>query len=243
VLAAGLWGLAAASTLIAGALIGLFGRIPRRYVALVLAFGVGALISAVAFDLAEEAFRLGGTVTVAIGLGTGALTYYAGDQLLSRRGGKRRGARVQQVSNNGLAIVLGALLDGIPESIVLGSTLLGGASISLPFFFAVAISNVPEALTAAVDLRREGHSPGWIIGLWVVVALVSGLAAGLGFGALGEMGSSSVWVPVIQAFAAGAILTMLVDTMIPEAFSDGGDLVGLATVLGFAAAFFLNRVS
>ena len=241
-LAAGLWGLAAASTLVVGALIGLFVKIPRQVVALVLAFGVGALISALAFDLTEEAFRVGGTVSVAIGLGTGALTYYVGDQLLSRRGGKRRGARVEQVSNNGLAIVLGALLDGIPESIVLGSTLLGGASISLPFFFAVAVSNVPEALTAAVDLRREGHKPGWIIRLWVVVTLVSGLAAGLGFGALGEMGQS-VWVPLIQAFAAGAILTMLVDTMIPEAFADGGDLVGMATVLGFATAFFLNRVS
>jgi ZIP family zinc transporter len=241
-LAAGLWGLAAASTLVVGALIGLFVKIPRQVVALVLAFGVGALISALAFDLTEEAFRVGGTITVAIGLGTGALTYYAGDQLLSRRGGKRRGARVEQVSNNGLAIVLGALLDGIPESIVLGSTLLGGASISLPFFFAVAVSNVPEALTAAVDLRREGHKSAWIIRLWVVVTLVSGLAAGLGFGALGEMGQS-VWVPLIQAFAAGAILTMLVDTMIPEAFADGGDLVGMATVLGFATAFFLNRVS
>jgi len=238
-LAAGLWGLAAASTLVLGALIGLYGRFPRQMVALVLAFGVGALISAVAFDLAEEAFRVGGTVTVAIGLGTGALTYYAGDQLLSRRGGKRRGARVEQVSNNGLAIVLGALLDGIPESIVLGSTLLGGASISLPFFFAVAVSNVPEALTAAVDLRREGHRPGWVIGLWVVVALISGAAAALGFGALGEMGTS-VWVPVIQAFAAGAILTMLADTMIPEAFENGGDLAGLATALGFAAAFLLS---
>jgi zinc transporter, ZIP family len=242
-LEAGLWGLAAASTLIAGALIGLFTWIPRRAVALVLAFGVGALISAVAFDLAEEAFRVSGTLTVAIGLGVGALTYYAGDQLLSRRGGKRRGARVGQVSNNGLAIVLGALLDGIPESIVLGSTLLGGAAISLPFFFAVAVSNVPEALTAAVDLRREGHRPGWIIRLWVAVAAISGAAAAIGFGALGEMGTSSVWVPLIQAFAAGAILTMLVDTMIPEAFSDGGHLVGLATVLGFATAFFLNRVS
>jgi len=241
-LAAGLWGLAAASTLIIGALAGLFVRIPRRFVALVLAFGVGALISAVAFDLAEEAFSVGGTPIVAIGLGTGALTYYAGDQLLSRRGGKRRGARVEQVSNNGLAIVLGALLDGIPESIVLGSTLLGGGAISIPLFFAVAISNVPEALTAAVDLRREGHRPGWIIGLWIVVALISGLAAAIGFGALGEMGQS-MWVPIIQAFAAGAILTMLVDTMIPEAFSDGGDLVGLATVMGFALAFFLNRVS
>jgi zinc transporter, ZIP family len=242
VLEAGLWGLAAAATLVVGALIGLFARIPGRFVALVLAFGVGALISAVAFDLTEEAFRVGGTLPVAVGLGIGALTFFGGDQILSRGGAARRGPRVTQVANNGMAIVLGALLDGIPESIVLGSTLLGGAGISIPFFFAVAISNVPEALTAAVDLRREGHKPGWIIGLWVVVAVVSGLFAALGFGALGEMGQSD-WVPLIQAFAAGAILTMLVDTMIPEAFADGGDLVGLATVLGFAAAFFLTTVS
>jgi ZIP family zinc transporter len=241
-LEAGLWGLAAASTLVAGAIIGLWVRIPRRVVALVLAFGVGALISAVAFDLTEEAFRVGGTLSVAAGLGAGALTYYAGDRWLARAGGARRGGRMKQVENSGLAIVLGALLDGIPESIVLGSTLLGGAVVSLPFLFAVAVSNVPEGLTAAVDLRREGHRPGWIIGVWVVVALVSGAAAAIGFGALGEMGSS-VWVPLIQAFAAGAILTMLVDTMIPEAFGEGGELVGLATVLGFAAAFFLTRVS
>ena len=240
-LEAGLWGLAAASTLIVGALVGLFAGIPRRFVALVLAFGVGALTSAVAFDLTEESFRVGGTLTVAIGLGVGALTFYAGDQIVSRGGGTRRGARVTQVSNNGLAIVLGALLDGIPESVVLGSTLLAGGGIGLPFFFAVAVSNVPEALTAAVDLRREGHRPGWIISLWVVVALISGAAAAIGFGALGEMGQS-VWVPLIQAFAAGAILTMLVDTMIPEAFADGGDLVGLATVLGFASAFFLTKI-
>jgi ZIP family zinc transporter len=241
-LEAGLWGLAAASPLIVGALIGLFARIPRRFVALVLAFGVGALISALAFDLTEEAFRVGGTLPVAVGLGIGALTFYGGDQILSRGGAARRGPRVTQVANNGMAIVLGALLDGIPESVVLGSTLLGGAGISIPFFFAVAISNVPEALTAAVDLRREGHKPRWIIRLWVVVAVVSALFAAVGYGALGEMGQSD-WVPLIQAFAAGAILTMLVDTMIPEAFADGGDLVGLVTVMGFAAAFFLNRVS
>jgi ZIP family zinc transporter len=137
--------------------------------------------------------------------------------------------------------VLGALLDGIPESIVLGSTLLAGAGISVPFLAAVAISNVPEALGSASDLRREGHRPGWIVGIWVAVALVSGLAAALGYGLLGEMGGSE-WVPVIQSFAAGAILTMLVDTMIPEAFEDGGNLVGLSTVLGFAAAFFLTKV-
>ena len=124
---------------------------------------------------------------------------------------------------------------------VVATTTNTGAGVSVPFLAAVAISNVPEALTAAVDLRREGHRPGWIVRLWIGVALVSGLAAALGYAALGEMGGSN-WVPLIQAFAAGAILTMLVDTMIPEAFADGGDLVGLATVLGFAAAFFLTKV-
>lgn len=238
-LEAGLWGLAAASTLVIGAWIGLSARVSRRSVGLVMAFGVGALTSALAFDLTQDAFRVGGTLAVASGLGAGALTFYLGNRLLSQR---RRGRDVGAPDGNGPAIVLGALLDGIPESVVLGSTLLAGAGVGLPFFAAVAISNVPEALTAAVDLRREGHRAGWIIRVWILVALASGVAAALGYGLLGEMGGS-FWVPLIQAFAAGAILTMLVDTMIPEAFADGGDLVGLATVLGFAAAFFLTSIS
>jgi ZIP family zinc transporter len=241
-LEAGLWGLAAASTLIIGAWIGLNAGLPRRLVALIMAFGVGALISALAFDLTEDAFNAGGAVSVGIGLGLGAATFYVGDQLLHRRGGARRGSRMRQVASNGSAILLGALLDGIPESIVLGSTLLAGTGISIPFLFAVAISNVPEGLTAAGDLRREGHRPGWIIQVWALVAVASGVAAALGYQLLGEMGGT-LWVPLIQAFAAGAILTMLVDTMIPEAFADGGDLVGLVTVLGFASAFFLTTIS
>jgi ZIP family zinc transporter len=239
---AGFWGLLAASSLVAGALIGLFGRVPRRWVALVMAFGAGALISALAFDLTEEAFARGGTGAVAAGLASGALVFYVGEQFLHRRGGARRGVHVQSPDEgNGPAIVLGALLDGIPESVVLGTTLLSPTGLGIPFFAAVLISNVPESLSAAADLRREGHQPRWIIGLWVLVALVSGAAAALGYGLLGAMGTSSI--PLIQAFAAGAILTMLADTMIPEAFSDGGDLTGLATVLGFALAFLLSTVS
>lgn len=237
-LEAGLWGLAAASTLVIGAWIGLAVRVPRRIVGLVMAFGVGALISALAFDLTDEAFRIGGTLPVAIGLGAGGLTFYLGNLALNQ---SRRGSRVAAAGNNGRAILLGALLDGIPESIVLGSTLLAGVGVSVPFMAAVAISNVPEGLTSAADLRREGHRPGWIVGVWIAVALASGLAAALGNGLLGLMGGS-VLVPLIQAFAAGAILTMLVDTMIPEAFADGGNQVGLATVLGFAAAFFLTKI-
>ena len=237
-LEAGLWALAAASTLVVGAVIGLAVKVPRRLVGLVMAFGVGALISALAFDLTEEAFRIGGTLPVAAGLGAGALTFYAGNQLINQQ---RRGAKVSKPDGNGAAIALGALLDGIPEAIVLGSTLLAGAGISVPFLAAVAISNVPEALGSAADLRREGHRPGWIVGVWIAVTLVSALAGAVGYGLLSQM-TGSDWVPMIQAFAAGAILTMLVDTMIPEAFEDGGNQVGLSTVLGFAAAFFLTKV-
>jgi ZIP family zinc transporter len=241
-LEAGLWGLAAASALVIGAFIGLASKIPRQLVALAMAFGTGALVSALAFDLTEEAFAAGGTLPVAVGLAAGALVFFTGDQLLNRRGAARRGKKMLKADDgNGPAIVLGALLDGIPESIVLGSTLLAGAGVGVPFLAAVFISNVPEALSAASDLKREGHRPTWIIGLWVGVAVVSGLAAAFGYWLLDGMGSGSV--PFIQAFAAGAILTMLADTMIPEAYEQGGDLTGLATVNGFAVAFLLTKVS
>jgi ZIP family zinc transporter len=240
-LEAGLWGFGAASALVVGAFIGLASRVPRQFVALAMAFGAGALISALAFDLTEDAFAHGGTLPVAGGLAAGALVFFTGDQMLHRRGGARRGKKMKKAEDNGPAIVLGAMLDGIPESVVLGSTLLAGGGIGLPFLAAVAISNVPEALSAAADLRREGHRPAWIIGLWVAVAVVSGIAAAVGYALLGGMGEGAV--PLIQAFAAGAILTMLSDTMIPEAFEDGGDLTGLATVFGFALAFLLTKVS
>jgi zinc transporter, ZIP family len=238
---AGLWGFGAALALVVGALIGLTGRVPRRWVALVMAYGAGALISALAYDLTEDAFTHGGTLPVAAGLAAGALVYFAGDQLLHKEGAARLGARVKQSGTNGPAIVLGALLDGIPESVVLGTTLLAGAGISVPFLAAVFVSNVPEGLSAAADLVKEGRRPAGIIGLWVAIALISGVAAALGYGLLGKMGSGAV--PLIQSFAAGAILTMLTDTMIPEAYAGGGDLTGLATVLGFATAFLLSTVS
>ena len=241
-LAAGLWGLIGASALVAGALVGLAFPIPRRWTALLMAFGTGALISALAFDLTEDAFAVGGAGAVAAGLAGGALTFFGGNQILHRRGASRRGTRVRPPDGNGPAIALGALLDGIPESVVLGSTLVAGGTIGLPFLAAVFISNVPEALSAAVDLRREGHRPAWIVGLWIGVAAVSGVAAAFGYWALGEVWGSSL-APFIQAFAAGAILTMLADTMIPEAFADGGDLTGLATVFGFARAFLVSTLS
>jgi ZIP family zinc transporter len=239
-LAAGLWGLLAASSLIIGAWIGVSMKIPRRYVALVMGFGAGALISALAFDLTEEAFQGGGTLPTAFGLAAGAATYFAGDLML-----QRRQARVASKATSdgpktaGLAIVLGALLDGLPESFVLGATLLGGEGISISLLAAIFLSNVPEGVAGGRDLLDEGRRRGWIMRLWVFVVLASGLAAGLGNAVLATAGPETV--AITQAFAAGAILTMLADTMMPEAFENGGDGVGLATVLGFALAFFLGN--
>ena len=235
-LQAGLWGALAASALVLGAAATIARPLPRRMVALIMAFGAGALVSALAFDLAEEAFRVGGTFVFALGLAIGALVYYAGARLIDSR---RRAARGPDAQAGGPAIVLGALLDGVPESLVLGATLVGGAGVSPSFFAAVLISNLPEGLAGTRDLADEGVSRRWILGLWIGVAVASGLAAGLGNAASSSM--DSVVLAGAQSFAAGAILTMLADTMFPEAFESGGDLVGLATALGFATAFLLAR--
>lgn len=232
---AGLWGLVAASALLIGAVAALTLRVPRRIVALVMAFGAGALVSALAFDLAEEAFRVGGTLVFGVGLAAGAVVYYAGDKVIKRMGGRHAATG----PTNGPAIVLGVLLDGIPESLVLGATLIGGAGVSPSFLAAVAVSNFPEGLAGTRDLTDEGHGRRWVIGLWIAVAIVSGLAAAAGNALLADVGSKAL--AVVQSFGAGAILTMLANTMFPEAFETGGDRVGLATALGFAAAFLMSR--
>jgi ZIP family zinc transporter len=204
-----------------------------------MAFGGGVLISALAFDLTEEAFRRGGTDAVAFGMAGGALAFYAGDWIIDRRGGddrKRSGG--QQECGSAKAIVLGALMDGIPESVAIGVSLVGGGSVAAPVVVAVFLSNVPESLSAATGLAKAGHSRRYVLGLWVAVMVVSGFAAAVGFQFLGD--ASANVIAGIQAFAAGAILTMLADTMMPEAFEHGGSAVGVVTVLGFSLAFFLS---
>jgi ZIP family zinc transporter len=236
-LEAALWGFVASGALLIGAAIGIWARIPRRIVALVMGFGAGALISAVAFDLTEEAFVLGGTAPTALGLAAGGLTFFFGDLLLERAAAKTGGTG-RRSSGAGLAIVLGALLDGLPESVVLGASLLGGTGVSASFLAAVFASNLPEGLAGARDLREDGRSPGWILGLWLAVVIASAVAAGLGFSLLGDMAPGPA--AIVQAFAAGAIIAMLADSLVPEAFEYGGIGVGLATVFGFSFAFFLS---
>ena len=234
------WAALAASALILGAVAGVAMQINRSWIGLALAFGAGALISAVSFELTAAAFEKGGFAILALGLAAGAVTYAGGNWWLKRRGGARRGNRVSHVSQGqGLSIVLGAILDGIPESVVLGAMILSGGTPSIAFFAAVLLSNVPEGFSASADLKREGHPTRWIMRLWVIVVVASGLASALAWAILDVSGPA---IPFVQAFAAGGLITMLVDTMIPEAYEDTGDWAGLVTVLGFALAFILSAI-
>ena len=240
--AAFLWGLFAASSLVLGGALALLIPIPERVLGWIMAFGAGVLISAVAYELVAEAFETaGGTGSLGLGLAAGALTFFAGDAVIDRMGGdKRKSMTRAPAAGSALAIVLGIVLDGIPESAVIGLGLLEETGVSIAVIAAVFLSNLPEAIAASTGLSAGGWARRSIIGLWVLVALVSGLASLLGFVLFDSAGPSVL--AFVLAFAAGAILTMLADTMMPEAFEHGGKLVGLLTTLGFALAFFLTKL-
>jgi len=241
VVEAAFWGLVGGGSLLLGAIAGLTLPASQRLIGLIMAFGAGVLISALAFELTEEAFRQGGSDAVAFGLAAGAIAFFTGDWIIDHHGGNdRKRSGGQKDKSGGTAIVLGALLDGIPESIAIGVSLLAGNGVGVAIVAAVFLSNIPESLSAATGMRRDGRSTHYILGLWTAVALVSSLAAALGYAFLGD--ASGNVIASIQAFAAGAILTMLADTMMPEAFEHGGAVVGLVTVLGFACAFLLSTV-
>ena len=243
---AGFWGFVAGTALLLGAGMGYFVDISQRVVASVMAFGSGVLISALSFELMEEAFKTGGFNSTAVGFLGGALVYTAVNWALSHKGAKhRKRSGAQQPSHeedggSGLAIAAGALLDGIPESIVIGLSMLEGGAVSLVAVIAIFLSNIPEGMSSAAGMKKAGRSKLYIFGIWGGIALVSGLAALAGFTLFRDL--SPELVAGTTAIAAGAILAMLVETMIPEAFEGTHTFAGLITVAGFLAAFALTKI-
>ena len=227
------WGLVAASSLVLGMLLGLARSWPSRLIGLVLAFGAGALISAVSFELFEEGIKVGGAAAVGIGLAGGAIVYFVLSRLVERRAPKAAGG--------GTALALGAFLDGIPEQTVLGIGLAGGQGVSVGLILAIFVSNLPEAIGSATDMRAAGTPLRQIRLLWFAVAALCALATPLGYFLAQQTGGH--FQALINGFAAGALLVLLVDSMIPEATEKSGRVAGLATTLGFALAAGLSTLT
>jgi zinc transporter, ZIP family len=229
------WGVVASSSLLIGALIVVRRPVQQRTLGLIMAFGAGVLISAVAYELVEEAIETGGEYwPVAAGLAAGALTFFGGDWYIDRMGGDNRKRSDQGEGGSSLSLTLGIVLDGIPESITLGLTLLAGEGVSAAMLAAVFLSNLPEAMAATTGFEKSGRSRRFVFLLWFAIIAVSGLSSLAGY-ALFDTASDTT-VAFVLAFAGGAVLTMLADTMMPEAFEYGGKLVGLFTTFGFAVA-------
>ena len=236
--AAFLWGGLAACSLLIGYLLAERG-LSSRTIGLIMGFGAGALISAIAYELVPESAV--GDWSMAGFFVLGALVFFGGDWIVDHRGGAhRKKIKGHEDSGSGAAIFVGTLLDNIPESMVLGMGLAMGGSISVAFLLAVFISNLPEGIAGTANLAKAGHSRRSMLWMWLSLVLISAASAALGFGIV-------EWLPtsdgsLAQAFAAGAMLTMLADAMMPEAFEHGGRLVGLFTVLGFGVAAGLSML-
>ena len=227
-----MWGAVAASSLLVGAVLATLRRWHMGTIGLVLAFGAGALIASVSFELAEAGVQAAGPAAVGIGLTLGAAAYFLGDRAVERSAARSGG------SSSGAALTVGALLDGIPEQVVLGIGLAMGEGVSMALLVAVFMSNLPESIAASADSLKAGKSKRSVLLQWTVVFLVCTLATGAG-GLLADVASAS-FTGGVQGFAAGALLVMLIDTMVPEAREEGGETAGLVTVVGFAIGAFLS---
>jgi ZIP family zinc transporter len=232
VLEAGLWGLLGQASLLLGAWLSLQFAIPRQWLGLVTGFGAGTLVAAAAFELSVPAYHEAGGPITGTWLALGAITFYVADRLVARRAPKGEHAST--------GIALGALLDGVPESIAIAISMIAGTTVSTAMLVAVLISNLPEGMASTPGFIRSGWSKPRVLGLWLGIAVIGGLAAAIGYLVLGD--ASQAVLGAIQAFAAGTILTMLASVMMPTAYADGKEPVGLAFVFGFAMLAFLTTL-
>lgn len=234
------WGAVAASTLLLGALLAFWFRPSPRVIGVVMAVGSGLLLGSVAFELIDEALKTRTVGWVGLYLLIGAGTFAVGDWIIARRGGsERKDPSGEQAKGSPLAIVLGSILDGIPESFVLGLTVLqGGVSVGL--LFGIGLSNLPEGMSSSSGLDAAGWPRRNVVLMWLAVGLVSAVSAALGYVLLDP--DSARTGALVQSFAAGALLAMLANTMLPEAYEVEGIVTGPMVVAGFAASIALSAL-
>jgi len=249
ILEAGFWGLVAGLGLLLGAIIGYYTELRHRVIATIMGFGGGVLISILSFDLMEKAYEQTGFEMTAIWFLAGGIVFSTANWLLAKRGAqhrKRCGECVQQPREeqhpgSGLSLFLGALVDGIPESLVIGLNLIGGGMIHFTTLAGFFLANIPQGLSSSSGMKEAGRSARYVLGAWGGLAFASGVAALLGYSVFG--GLSTDMIAFMSAFAAGGLLAMLTETMIPEAFDQASAFIGLITVTGFLAAFALLKIS
>jgi ZIP family zinc transporter len=229
---AGLWGLLGQASLILGAWLSLRFVIPRQLLGLVTGFGAGGLVAAAAFELSVPAYREAGGALTGLWIAAGAVTFFTADRVVAKR------APAGEHASTGIA--LGALLDGVPESIAIAISLISGSTVSGAMVAAVLLSNLPEGMASTPGFVRSGWSQSRVLELWLGIAATGGIAAALGYAFLGD--ASGAVLGAVQAFAAGTILTMLASVMMPTAYADGKEPVGLAVVFGFALLAFLTTL-
>jgi ZIP family zinc transporter len=242
------WGVVSSVGLLVGAIAGSFSRMPHHTIAMVMSVGAGLLLAGVSLKVAADAIRMAGPVAAALSLLFGAAVFSASNALLARFGAahrKRCGECVQQPveseqPGSGVAIALGNALDAVPEAMVLGIA-LRDQIVPLALVFAFSVGNLPEALSSAAGMRAAGRSYSYIFLLWSAIAIGAAVAVAagyLGFGSLGE-----AWPPRLQAFAAGAVLAMTAETMIPEAFHDSPRFSGLLAAFGFGLLLLVDATT
>lgn len=234
-----LWGLLATISLTLGGVIGITFKIGNRALGLIMAFGAGILLSAVSYELIFEAVKRSiGSGATFVGFLAGALVFFLSDFLISRMGAHgRKNISGNLKQNFAIPIILATIMDGIPEASVIGMGMLDGGTVSLGLLAAVFISNLPEAIAGTSGMLAGAWSRKRILMIWLAISVICAFASMAGYGLLEN--APHYIISFIQAFAAGAILVMLSNTMIPEAYEHGGKLAGIFTVLGFSVAVIM----
>ncbi len=238
---AALWGGFAGSAVFIGALTGIFFKIPKRWIGIIMSFGTGVLVGAAAFELLLESVKEGGLLATSLGFIGGAMLFTFAEFFISKRGGKerKRSKGNPKGASGGLAIFIGTLLDAIPESMIIGVSLLETGKVSFLLVIAVFISNFPEGLSSSVGLKKGGYSNKKILFLWLLVMILSAISSLVGFVFLED--ASKTIISIISAFAAGAVVSMVSAAMMPEAYDEGGPIVGLVTSLGLLISLILTQ--